>query len=166
MRLKNRKELKEKIGSFITHTVIPLELSKKLLEANIDDYYPHYLVIFQNTIQFIKDMKQTSTSNTWFHSTVSLRETLPEMARLRTKVAQRLKDFLVSKMKAMQSPTISMQLFQQEELLRYKLFYVFLTEHDTEMASEVRHRYEIYTQHYYIRFMEKYETHIKTLEVS
>lgn len=165
IQLKNRKDMKLRTELFVDNLQIPQELARNLLTADLNDHYLHFLMILQSKIQFIKEIKHASTSTDPFSTILSLQEALPEIHRLQRKVVHRFEKFFMTKMKSMKSPEMSIQQFQQEELLRYKLFYLFLKECDLTVANEIRDGYIHYAQRHYMKVLEMYESRLKIREV-
>jgi vacuolar protein sorting-associated protein 52 len=166
MRLKNRKDLKARTGNFVNRIEISRDLSRNLLEAELNDHYLHFLTELQGKIQFIKDISHATTSSIDASSSiVSLNEALPELEKLQRKVVQRFRRFFITKLRSIKSPTISLPLFQQEQLLRYKLFFLFLEEYDMAVAHEIRDYYIDHARQHYIRLFELCDTHLKSREV-
>jgi vacuolar protein sorting-associated protein 52 len=74
---------------------------------------------------------------------------------------ERVRDYLVTQIKALRSPSINAQIIQQQKFLRYRDLYAFLQRHHEKLAEEIGQAY-LNTMRWY--FLNKFSLYEKSLE--
>lgn len=69
---------------------------------------------------------------------------------------ERIRDFLVSQIKALRSPNINAQIIQQRAFVAYKDLYLFLARHHAQLADEIAQAYINTMRWYYLSHFTRY----------
>ena len=69
---------------------------------------------------------------------------------------ERIRDFFVSQIKSLRSPSINAQIIQQRSFLAYKDLYGFLTKHHAQLAEEIGQAYINTMRWYYLSHFTRY----------
>lgn len=73
-----------------------------------------------------------------------------------TQAIERIRDFLVSQIKALRSPNINAQIIQQRAFVAYKDLYIFLAKHHAQLADEIAQAYINTMRWYYLSHFTRY----------
>ena len=73
-----------------------------------------------------------------------------------TQAVERIRDFLVSQIKALRSPSINAQIIQQRAFIAYKDLYLFLAKHHAQLADEIAQAYINTMRWYYLSHFTRY----------
>ena len=77
----------------------------------------------------------------------------------------RIRDYIVSQIKALRSPNINAQLIQQQGFLRFKDLYTFLSNHQPQLGTELSQAYVNTMRWYYLSQFTRYESALKLLKL-
>ena len=69
---------------------------------------------------------------------------------------ERIRDFLVSQIKALRAPGINAQIIQQRAFIAYKDLYLFLARHHSQLADEIAQAYINTMRWYYLSHFTRY----------
>ena len=69
---------------------------------------------------------------------------------------ERIRDFLVSQIKALRSPNMNAQIIQQQSFLKFRETYVFLARHHSQLAEEIGQAYINTMRWYYLSNFTRY----------
>ena len=69
---------------------------------------------------------------------------------------ERIRDFFVSQIKSLRSPSINAQIIQQRAFLAYKGLYGFLAKHHAQLAEEIGQAYINTMRWYYLSHFTRY----------
>ena len=69
---------------------------------------------------------------------------------------ERIRDFLVSQIRALRSPNVSAQVIQQQILFKYKDLYGFLAKHHPQLADGIGQAYINTMRWYYLHHFTRY----------
>jgi len=72
------------------------------------------------------------------------------------KAVERIRDYLVTQIKALRSPSINVLTIQQQYFLKYKDIYVFLARHHSILAEEIGRAYINTMRWYYLNHFARY----------
>jgi hypothetical protein len=73
------------------------------------------------------------------------------------KALERIRDFLVTQIKALRSPNINAQIIQQQHFIRYKDLYGFLHRHHPKLAEEISRAYMNTMRWYFLNQFTRYQ---------
>ena len=78
---------------------------------------------------------------------------------------ERIRDFFVSLIKGLRSPSINAQIIQQQSFLRYKDLYAFLVTHRTKLAEEIGQAYINTMRWYYQSHFTRYRQALENISL-
>lgn len=78
---------------------------------------------------------------------------------------ERIRDHVVAQIKAIRSPSINAQLIQQQQLLRFKDLFAFMSRHQPKLAEEIVQAYINTMRWYYLSCFTRYHTAILSLKL-
>ena len=78
---------------------------------------------------------------------------------------ERIRDYLVSQIKAMRSPNINAQIIQQQGLVKYKDLYTFLSRYHPVLSDEISQAYINTMRWYYLASFTRYNQALEKLKL-
>ena len=78
---------------------------------------------------------------------------------------ERIRDFLVTQIKALRSPTVNAQLIQQQKLARYKDLYKFLAKQHPQLGEEIGQAYINTMRWYYLNHFTRYRQALDKISI-
>ena len=82
------------------------------------------------------------------------------------KAVERIRDYLVAQIKAVRSPSINVQIIQQQNLVEYKELYTFLARNHPQLAEEIGKAYINTLRWYYLNHFSRYEDALRKLSLA
>jgi hypothetical protein len=148
IQLRNRLSTQNQMSAVIDGALVSPELIHKICNGQINDVWISHLIDLNNKMTFIR--------NHYGKSIHIFRDVIPELEKLRLKACDRIREFLIEKIKSLRNPSANIAIIQQHILLKYKDLYWFLLERHGEAATEVRAVYVNTVGNYYHTLFEKY----------
>ncbi|KAJ1501342.1 hypothetical protein HMI56_003286 [Coelomomyces lativittatus] len=145
---KNRFTLQSQLSEVIDQTLVSPELIQSILEAEINETYLKHIENLNARMHYVKNNKNTRMR--------AFRDVGPELERLRNKSAERIREFLIDKLKPLRQINTNIQMIQTNVLLKQAPLNLFLMQWHREMALEIRQHYILTVSKYYASLMEKY----------
>lgn len=127
-----------------------------IFEAEVGESYVAHLSALDRKLQFARGREGQPVP--------AVEAILPELEKLRLKAAERVRDFLLDKIKALRKPN-SNRAIQQKVLLKFKALFVFVQENHTPTARELVDTYVALMKDYYFRNFQKYIVSTTKLQV-
>ena len=143
VKLRNRKAAETQLSGFIQSIVVPPDLITNICESEVNEAYLSYVTELNKKVSFVKQESTAMTS--------ACADMAPELEKLRSKSVQKIRDFLLQRVASMKQKMTNIQILQQSVLLKYKGLFAFLTEHASEVASEVKEAYTTTMSAIYLR---------------
>lgn len=109
------------------------QLIDDILTGPINDVYVENIKKLCRKLDYIK--KYNLLDN------MCVREIEPELSKLKIKACERIRFFINDEIAALKKPKTNIQLIQQNKLIRYKLFILFLRDHNQPIYFEVVENY-------------------------
>ncbi|CAF9925273.1 MAG: hypothetical protein ALECFALPRED_003102 [Alectoria fallacina] len=141
-KLENRKVIEKLLGPAVEEICISPAIVKQISEGPIDHAWIKALEELE------KRSKTVESKIKGPDKVLAVSEVEPLMEDLTNLAIERIRDFLVSQIKALRSPSINAQIVQQRAFIAYKDVYLFLTKHHPQLADEIAQAY-INTMHWY-----------------
>lgn len=135
-------------GEILFFAALIIARDSNIFEAEVGEPYVPFLAQLDRKLQFVRDRAGGSP-------VPAVEAIQPELDRLRFKAAERIRDFLLDKIKALRKPN-SNRAIQQKLLLKYKALFVFVQENHTPTARELVENYVALMKEYYFRNFQKY----------
>ena len=92
-------------------------------------------------------------------------ETLLVMLSNLKKAIERIRNYLVTQIKAVRSPSINVQIIQQQNLVKYKDLFTFLAKNHPQLAEEIGQAYINTIRWYYLNHFTRYEEALRKLSL-
>lgn len=152
VRLRNRRAVEGDLSQFISQAVISPQLVHNICTAEVNEAYIAFVDELHAKARFVKDDKAQRTK--------AYKEIHASVDKLRSRAAQRVRDFLLQKIGALRKRMTNVQILQQAVLLKFKTFYAFLQEHAPDKAAEVLEAYSATMSSIFLRL---FKAHIGDL---
>ncbi|KAL1919768.1 uncharacterized protein VTP21DRAFT_1699 [Calcarisporiella thermophila] len=158
IKLKNRKGVEDKLSEVLDGLVVPPYMIKKIFESDIDDVWIAYLTEIDKKMGYVKSNRDKSIR--------ALRDVGPKLEKLRLKAADKIREFLLNKIRSLRIPNTNVQIIQQSILHKHKPLFGFLMERHREAAAEVRQTYVNTMRWYYFNHFERYLRGLQKLQLT
>jgi hypothetical protein len=158
-KLENRKAVDKVLGPEVEAFTIPPAVVRKLTEGAVDDQWIKSLQELEKRSRAIdvkikegKDIK-------------AAQDVKPLINDISTKAVERIRDYVVTQIKALRSPSINAQVIQQNSFLQYKEVFAFLTRQQPKLADDISQAYINTMRWYYVHNFFRYRTALEKLDV-
>ncbi|ORY64896.1 Sac2 family-domain-containing protein [Pseudomassariella vexata] len=159
VRLENRKAVEKRLAPVVDEiSVSPLVVSK-IAEGHIDESWVKILAEVDKRATTHKNNAAISQNSK------GLQDLGPLLEKLVLKAIERIRDFLVSQVKALRSPHINAQIIQQQNFLRFKDLFSFLHRYHATLADEICLAYRNTMRWYYHNQFTRYESALKKIKL-
>jgi vacuolar protein sorting-associated protein 52 len=159
--LKNRKNLDEKLGNYLHQITLSPSLIENICNREIDEDYITYINELREKLSFFKTEGKIQTNNSEI-TALSMQEVYPEIRRLNTKAAGKIRLFILNLIQSLNKPKVNFQVIQETKLLKFKNLLLYLRENSAESFIEVCMNYNevlsgLYLNHFktYLNTMKK-----------
>lgn len=174
-RLENRKVVETLLGPAIEEVAISPEVVSTISEGPIDQSWVSALEELDKRSVTMHRASQTPNRS------VAVSDLKPLLDDLSNKVVsrwcfvnlmlkslqaiERIRDFFVSQIKALRSPSINAQIVQQQSFIRYKELYGFLARHHPVLGEEIGQAYINTMRWYYLSNFTRYKNALDKLSI-
>ncbi|XMA16307.1 hypothetical protein WAI453_009098 [Rhynchosporium graminicola] len=155
VRLENRKVVENGLGPVVEEISVSPAVVRKIVDGPIDEAWVRALAEVEKRS---KAMEIKSKEN---RNIKGINDLKPLLGHLTDKALERIRDFMVSQIKALRSPNINAQIIQQQHFIRYKDLYAFLHKHHPQLAEQIGQAY-MNTMRWY--FLNQFTRYHKALE--
>ncbi|KAF9585263.1 hypothetical protein BGW38_003161 [Lunasporangiospora selenospora] len=146
------------LNVLLEHLLVTPQFIHKLYDGDVDDAWVMALSELNSKISHAKACQGKHIR--------ALKEIGPELERLRIKSVEKIREFLLSKIKSFRTPNTNIQIMQHSILLKYKDIYQFVLERHSEVALEIRQTYANTLRWYFSNQFESYASGLEKLQVS
>ncbi|KAI4250279.1 MAG: hypothetical protein LQ352_005398, partial [Teloschistes flavicans] len=158
-KLENRKVVERLLGPAIEEVSIPPAVVTIISEGPIDSSWITALDELERWSKMIDGKARKS------EKVMATSDVKPLLDDLTNKAVERIRDFLVSQIKALRSPNINAQIIQQQAFLRYKSLYTFLARHHPVLGEEIGQAYINTMRWYYLSNFTRYKLALEKIPV-
>ncbi|KAK4156229.1 Sac2 family-domain-containing protein [Chaetomidium leptoderma] len=158
VRLENRKAVEKALGPTVEELSVSPMVVSKISEGHIDEAWVKILAEVDKRATAQKKSAQQTQSK-------ALADVGPLMEKLVLKAVERIRDFLVTQIKALRSPNINAQIIQQQNFLRFKDLFSFLHRHQPVLAGEICQAYLNTMRWYYLNQFTRYQKALEKLKL-
>ncbi|KAI4239541.1 MAG: hypothetical protein LQ349_000301 [Xanthoria aureola] len=158
-RLENRKVVETLLGPAIEEVAISPEVVSTISEGPIDQSWVSALEELDKRSVTMHRASQTPNRS------VAVSDLKPLLDDLSNKAIERIRDFFVSQIKALRSPSINAQIVQQQSFIRYKELYGFLARHHPVLGEEIGQAYINTMRWYYLSNFTRYKNALDKLSI-
>ena len=157
--LDNRRKVEKLLGPAVEEISLSPHTVRAIAEGPIDDNFAKALTEIEarhmSVIEKTKSDSQTKAAD----------DIKPLLDDLKTRAVQRIRDYLVSQIKALRSPNVNAQVIQQQTFLKHKELYPFLSRNNKQLAHEIAQAYTYTMRWYYQSNFARYNTALAKLSV-
>jgi hypothetical protein len=158
-RLENRKAVDKVLGPEVEAFVIPPGVVRKITEGVVDEQWVKSLQELEKRSRSI-DAKIKEGK-----SIKAAQDIQPFIEDVSNKAVERIRDYVVSQIKALRSPSINAQVIQQANFLRYRDVFAFLSKKQPQLAAEISQAYTNTMRWYYLHNFTRYKAALEKLSV-
>ncbi|KAF0539370.1 Vps52-domain-containing protein [Gigaspora margarita] len=156
IKLKNRTAVEKNLSTVLEGTVISPSMIKVITEDDVDEAWLAYLMELNKKMTYVKNGQTNNIK--------AIRDVGPELEKLRLKATEKIRDFLLNKIRSLRIPNTNVQILQQSVLLKYKALYQFVIERYSDVAFEIMHNYINTMRWYFFNHFERYNRTLQKLQ--
>lgn len=158
-KLESRKAVEKVLGPEVEAFSIPPGVVRQITEGAVDD-------------QWIKSLQELERRSKAIDAKVkegkhikAAQDIKPFINDLSLKAVQRIRDYVVTQIKALRSPSINAQVIQRNSFVKYKDVFAFLTRQQPQLAEEISQAYINTMRWYYLQNFTRYKTSLDKLNL-
>ncbi|KAL4961297.1 Sac2 family-domain-containing protein [Aspergillus stella-maris] len=148
--LENRRNVEQLLGPAVEEISISPAAVRMIAEGPIDENWVKALNDFETRTAGI-EAKIASSS-----STKAIDDVRPLLEDVKKKAVERIRDYLVSQVRALRSPNINAQIIQQQRLVKFKDLYSYISRAHPTLAGEIAQAYINTMRWYYLSHFTRY----------
>ena len=158
-KMENRKRVEKVLGPAVEDVTLSPMIVKKIMEGPLDEAWIKALEEIEKRVKTIDGRIKDGNK-------VQAAEDLrPLLENLTSKAIERIRDYLVSQIKAIRSPNMNAQIIQQQGLLKHKDIYPFLLRHQPQLAEDISQAYINTMRWYYLNNFTRYKASLDKLKI-
>jgi vacuolar protein sorting-associated protein 52 len=159
-KLENRKVVEGLLGPAVEDIAIAPWVVKTVSEGTISDTWLKALAELQKRIKIVGSKYKDAEGD----PSKAISDMTPMLENLSAKASGKIRDYIVTQIKAFRSPGINAQIIQQG-LVKHKDMYTFLSKAQPQLASELAQAYVNTMRWYYSSHFERYRLALSKLNV-
>ncbi|KAG9300693.1 hypothetical protein G9A89_023491 [Geosiphon pyriformis] len=156
IKFKNRTAVEKQLSQVLDEVIISPSMIKKITEGDVDDAWLAYLIELNKKMIYIKTNQDKNIK--------AIKDVGPELEKLRLKATEKIREFLLTKIKSLRIPNTNVQMMQQSVLLKYKKLYQFVMDRYGEVAFEIRQTYVNTMKWYFFNHFDRYNQGLQRLQ--
>lgn len=156
-KLENRRNVERLLGPSVEDISISPNAIRTITDGLINENWVKAL----NEIEARSISIEKSAGSSW----KAVDDVKPLLADLKNKATVRIRDYLVSQIKAIRSPNMNAQYIQQHFLVKYKDLYAFLTRAHPTLSEEITQAYVNTMRWYYLSNFTRYSQALEKLKL-
>ncbi|KAF9187799.1 Histone acetyltransferase kat2b [Haplosporangium sp. Z 767] len=156
VQLKNRMAVENNLNELLEGILLTPQLIRKIYHGEVDETWLAALAELNCKMYNAKARQGRHIR--------ALKEVGPELERLRIKTVEKVREFLLAKIKSFRIPNTNVQIMQHSVLLKYKELNQFVMERHSEVAAEIRQTYANTLRWYFSNQFETYATGLEKLQ--
>ena len=160
--LKNRKNLDEQLNSYLESITLSPVLIDNICNREIDEDYINYINELRQKVQFFRNEGRVETGEGEV-SALSMQEIFPEIRKLNTKAAGRIRIFILNLLQSLSKPKVNFQVLQETKLMKFKNLLLYLRENSPESFIEICMNYNEILSGLYLNHFKIYANSIKKM---
>ncbi|KAK9854671.1 Vps52/Sac2 [Penicillium brevicompactum] len=149
--LENRRNVERLLGPAVEEISISPKAVRTIVEGPIDENWVRALNEIDTRTSNIE--AKAAASNNGFKA---VEDVGPLLTDVKNKAIERIRDYLVSQIRAMRSPNINSQIIQQQRLVKFKDLYSYLSKAHPKLAGEISQAYINTMRWYYTSHFTRY----------
>ncbi|PUU79055.1 Sac2 family-domain-containing protein [Tuber borchii] len=156
-RLENRRGVEKLLGPVVEDVALSPNVVKRIIDGDVNDIWVRSLQEVDSKMKAIAALDATKVKAT--------KDVKPELERLEHKAIERVRDFFVTRIKAIRVPGANAQVIQQSGFLRYKALFQFMANHHVQLADEIGQAYINTMRWYYLSHFTRYHKSLEKLKL-
>ncbi|KAM5438555.1 Vacuolar protein sorting-associated protein 52 [Microsporum ferrugineum] len=157
--LENRKNVERILGPAVEKISLSPQTVRSISDRPIDQEWVKALTELDT-------LSSTVKSNSITPETIkAIEDVRPLLTSLEEKAVERIRDYLVTQIKAIRSPNMNAQVIQQQSLVKYKDLYAYLTTHHPILSEEITQAYVNTMRWYYLSNFTRYSQALDSLKL-
>ncbi|KAG0332721.1 Vacuolar protein sorting-associated protein 52 [Podila horticola] len=156
IQLKNRMTIENHLNCLLEGIVVTPHLIRKIYDGEVDDTWLAAIADLNSKMHHAKSRQGRHIR--------ALKEVGPELERLRIKSVEKIREFLLTKIKSFRTPNTNVQIMQHSVLLKYRELNQFVMERHTDVATEIRQTYANTLRWYFSNQFEHYAAGLEKLQ--
>ncbi|KAM5475994.1 Vacuolar protein sorting-associated protein 52 [Microsporum audouinii] len=157
--LENRKNVERILGPAVEKISLSPQTVRSISDRPIDQEWVKALTELDT-------LSSTVKSNSITPETIkAIEDVRPLLTSLEEKAVERIRDYLVTQIKAIRSPNMNAQVIQQQSLVKYKDLYAYLTTHHPTLSEEITQAYVNTMRWYYLSNFTRYSQALDSLKL-
>ncbi|KAL4891633.1 Vps52-domain-containing protein [Aspergillus ambiguus] len=157
--LENRRKVEKLLGPAVEEISISPSAVRQIAEGPIDENWVKALNEIETRTASI-DAKVSSSN-----SAKSIEDVRPLLEDIKKKAVERIRDYLVSQVRALRSPNINAQIIQQQRLVRFKDLYSYISRAHPTLTGEITQAYINTMRWYYLSHFTRYLHALEKIKV-
>ncbi|KAL1985583.1 hypothetical protein VTN96DRAFT_7563 [Rasamsonia emersonii] len=157
-KLENRRNVERLLGPAVEEISISPKAVRAIAEGPIDENWVKALNEIEARAASIENKSSGSQIK-------AIEDVKPLLTDLKNKAVERIRDYLVSQIKALRSPNINAQVIQQQNLVKYKDLYSYLLRVHPTLAEEITQAYVNTMRWYYLSNFTRYSQALDKLKL-
>ncbi|GLI77480.1 vacuolar protein sorting-associated protein 52 [Penicillium ochrochloron] len=157
--LDNRRNVERLLGPAVEEISISPKTVRTIVEGPMDENWVRAL----NEIDArTTSIEAKASSSSGFKAIEDVR---PLLVDVKNKAIERIRDYLVSQIRAMRSPNINSQIIQQQRLVKFKDLYTYLSNAHPDLAGQIAQAYINTMRWYYTSNFTRYLQALEKIKV-
>lgn len=158
-KLENRKVVEKLLGPAVEDISIAPTIIRRISEGPIDQDFAKAL------LELEKREKAVAAKGKETQGVKALEDIMPLLQSLSNRAIERIRDYLVSTIRSLRSPSINAQHIQTTSLLPYTSLFAFLAKRQPQLADEIIQAYINTMKWYYSSHFSRYKTALEKLRI-
>ncbi|KAI2944057.1 hypothetical protein CBS63078_59 [Aspergillus niger] len=157
--LENRRNVEQLLGPAVEEISLSPKTVRLVAEGPIDENWVKAL----NEIETRTASIEAKASGT--NSSKSIEDVRPLLGDIKKKAVERIRDYLVSQIRALRSPNINAQIIQQQRLVKFKDLYGYISRAHPTLTGEITQAYINTMRWYYLSHFTRYHQALEKIKV-
>ncbi|EAL88119.2 hypothetical protein KXW98_007592 [Aspergillus fumigatus] len=157
--LENRRKVEQLLGPAVEEISISPRAVRMIAEGPIDENWVKALNEIEARMTSIEAKVSGSSS------TKAIEDVRPLLNDIKNKAVERIRDYLVSQIRALRSPNINAQIIQQQRLVKFKDLYSYISRAHPQLTGEITQAYINTMRWYYLSHFSRYLQALEKIKV-
>ncbi|KAI9375678.1 Sac2 family-domain-containing protein [Aspergillus egyptiacus] len=157
--LENRKKVEQLLGPAVEEISVSPASVRMIAEGPVDENWVKALNEIEARSASIEAKIASSSSSK------AVDDVRPLLEDVKKKATERIRDYLVSQVRALRSPNINAQIIQQQRLVKFKDLYSYISRAHPELAGQITQAYINTMRWYYLSHFTRYSQALSKIKV-
>lgn len=157
--LDNRRKVERLLGPSVEEVSLSPQTVRAVADGPIDDSFAKALTEIE--ARLLTATERTSNGQ----ATKAVEDIKPLLDDLRSRAVERVRDYLVSQIKALRSPNVNAQVIQQQSFLKHRELYPFLARITPQLAEDIGKAYSNTMRWYYQSNFSRYNAALAKMQL-